>query len=147
MPVKKRDVIEVVKRALARREDRSGSKRIGFVSLQEGDNAPSTRADLNPQLPEFEVAGWQFFAKTDLWEDAPVTDGDASFRAPNGKYVGLVWTTTGSLKYQFDFTPAFGPMLYIDVSRSIKTWDDLRIQIEPLMAEIEVEFQLHSDRR
>ena len=146
MAVKKRDAIEAVKQALSTHRSRSGVVKIGFVGSDGSDPAPVSAASPAPRAPEFELAGWQFFSKTGLWEDESTDGGDADFRAPDGTYIGLVWTATGKSKHQFDFTPGFGPMLYVDVPQTVATWQELRLQMEPLVAAIEAEYLQHVKR-
>jgi hypothetical protein len=146
MAVKKRDAIEAVKQALSKDRGRSGVVKIGFVGSDGSASAPVHAASPTSRTPEFEIGGWQFLSKTGLWEDEPTDGGDADLRAPDGARIGLVWTVAEKSRYRFDFTPSFGPMLYVDVAQAVTTWQELRLQIEPLVAAIEAEYLQHVKR-
>jgi hypothetical protein len=146
MAVKKRDAIEAVKQAISEHRGQSGVVKIGFVGSDGSAPAPVHAASPTRRTPEFEVGGWQFLAKTGLWEDEPTDGGDADLRAPDGTHIGLVWTAAEQSGYHFDFTPSFGPMLYVDVAQPVTTWHELRLQIEPLVAAIEAEYLQHLKR-
>ena len=87
---------------------------------------------------------WQFFTLDGRFGDEELNDGgDAKLRAPNGTLIGLVWTATGKLTHRFDFTPSFGPMLYVDVPAPIRAWSDLRAYFESLAPTLEAELRQH----
>jgi hypothetical protein len=140
--MKKRDAINEVTRALTE-SLRSGANRVGFIVPS---TTPDTRATSSsspaPRDPDFEFVGWQFFALTGPFENEELNNGgDAKLRTPNGTFIGLVWTTTGKLAHRFDFTPLFGPMLYVDVPAPIRAWSDLRPYFESLVPLFEAELR------
>ena len=141
--MKKRDVLQAFREAMAASQAGPGAKRIGFLSLSESAATQHQIPNSDPQLPEFEIADWQFFSKTGLWDDEPTDGGDADFKTPEGKCVGVAWKASGVSKHQFDFTPKLWPMLYVDVPNSVRTWSELRLQFEPLMEAIRVEYSQH----
>src|ERR1700747_721839 len=103
MAMKKREAIEVVRKALAQRH-RSGVSKKGSVSAERASESTSERVGTQLQPPEFDFSGWHFVALSGPFEDELVNDaGDAALRAPDGTHIGLAWTATGKLAHHFDF--------------------------------------------
>lgn len=126
--MKKDDAITAIQKAFRKlNSEKTGEvTRVGFLS---GTVSPQPKITPQPRDPEFEFEGWRFYTKTELWEVETTDDGDASIIAPDGTVFGLAWTAGAPLKYEFDFTPSFGPMLYVWVPSSIRTWEELRQQM------------------
>jgi hypothetical protein len=94
-----------------------------------------------PRDPEFEFKGWRFYTKTGLWEDEATDGGDATVIAPDGTAFGFVWTAGAPLQHEFDFTPSYGPMLYVQVPSSVWLWEELRQQLVPLVPMLDSELK------
>jgi len=106
---------------------------VGFLSAT---GASQPKGVPEPCDPDFEFEGLRFYTKTGLWENEATDNGDATVIAPDGAAFGLVWTSGASLKHEFDFSPSFGPMLYVEVPSSVRIWEDLRqqlLQLVPLL--------------
>ena len=129
--MKRDDAIEAVQKAIRKLGSvKTGTvTRVGFLSIT-GPSQPRTMPE--PRDPEFEFNGWRFYAKTGLWEDEATDDGDASVIAPDGTVFGLAWAAGAPLKHEFDFTPSFGPMLYVHVPSSVGFCEQLRHQLAQL---------------
>jgi hypothetical protein len=140
--MKKRDAVDAIRRAFAGKDLR----RIRFASTEPESSASSSVPARDERAPEFEVAGWQFFALTSPFEGELDESGDAKLRTPDGAYIGLVWDATGESRYEFDFAPAFGPMLYVQVPKAVADWEELRSQLEPLIPLIEAEYRGHAKK-
>jgi hypothetical protein len=93
--------------------------------------------------PDFQLAGWQFFALDRPIDESPDRGGDAKLRSPTGEFIGLVWDATGRSKFSFDFTPNFGPMLYVEVPRPVTSYAELRTLFEALIPSIEAAYRAH----
>ena len=140
--MKKHEALEAVRRALAQQR-RSGAVNVGFV-MPERNEPASAALPPEPRAPEFEFSGWQFFALTGSFEDEPLNDGgDATLRAPDGTYIGLVWGATGKLAHRFDFASMHVPMLYVDVPGAVASWAELRPHFEELAPALEAELRDH----
>jgi hypothetical protein len=141
MAMKRHEALEAVRRALAQQR-RSGAVKVGFV-VPEREPA-SALVPPEPRAPEFEFSGWQFFALTGAFEDEPLNDGgDATLRAPDGTYIGLVWGATGKLAHRFDFASMQMPVLYVDVPGAVASWAELRPHFEALAPALEAELRAH----
>ena len=95
--------------------------------------------------PDFELAGWQFFALDRPLDDGLDRGGDAKLRSPTGQFVGLVWDATGRSLFRFDFTPNFGPMLYVEVPQPVASYAELRAQLEALIPSIDSAYRAHAN--
>jgi hypothetical protein len=95
--------------------------------------------------PDFELAGWQFFALDRPFDGGLDRGGDAKLRSPTGQFIGLVWDATGRSDFKFDFTPNFGPMLYVEVPRAVASYAELRAQFEALIALIDAAYRAHTN--
>jgi hypothetical protein len=138
--MKRRDAIEAIQKAFRKLSPRKadGVIRVGFLSTTESSRSKTVP---EPRAPEFEFKGWRFYAKTGLWEDEATDGGDASVISPDGTVFGLVWTAGTSLHHEFDFTPSFGPMLYVSVPSSVRLWDELRQQFLELVPALDHELR------
>src|SRR5579863_5533805 len=104
-------------------------------------------ADMPPvnRAPDFELAGWQFFALDRPFDGELDSGGDAKLRSPTGQVVGLVWDATGRSQFRFDFTPNFGPMLYVEVPQAVTSYAELRAQFEAIIAPIDAAYRAHTN--
>jgi hypothetical protein len=138
--MKRRDAIEAIQKAFQKLSARKagGETRVDFVSSTESSYSKTAP---EPRDPEFEFEGWRFYAKTGFWEDEATDGGDASVISPDGTVFCLVWTAGESLHHEFDFTPSFGPMLYLRVPSSVRLWDELRQQFLQLVPALERELR------
>jgi hypothetical protein len=133
MAMKKHEALEAVRKALAQQR-RFGDTPVAPLHTGPATPPPPTSAGIAPRTPDFEFCGWQFFALTSKFEDEPLEDGgDAKLRSPDGRWIGLAWSATGSLYHRFDLTNAQVPMLYVDVPASVAKLSDLRPYFEALV--------------
>lgn len=119
-------------------EQKGEAKQVRFVTTIETSLTKNVRESCDP---EFEFDGWSFHTKTGLWENEAIDDGDATVIAPDGTAFGFVWTAGAALKHEFDFSRSFGPMLYVEVPSSVRSWEDLRQQLLPLVPQLDRELK------
>ena len=135
--MKKRDAIEIVRKALANRPLSDAEKR----SLQE-----HSYARIRP--PEFAFSGWHFVALSGPFDDEPLNDhGDAALRAPDGTHVGLAWTATGKLAHSFDFKSLLKPMLHVDIPAPVASWTELTAHLETLAPALDADLRAWHERK
>jgi hypothetical protein len=147
MAMKKHEAIEAVRRVLAQQR-RSGATTVGLLAPKPTSEPTSPPVTPETRGPEFEFSGWQFFTITGPFEDEPLNDGgDATLRAPDGTYLGLVWGATGKLAHRFDFTATHIPMLYVDVPSAVASWAELRHHFEALAPALEGELRARETRK
>jgi hypothetical protein len=138
--VKRRDAIELVKTAIGKLVGKEqGPLEVNFVSVASAGSPPERL--MQESAPEFEFGGWRFYAKTELWDDEPTDDGDAKVVSPDGTFFGLAWTADGTLSHEFDFSPSFGPMLYVQIPSPVLTWEELRQQLVQLLPALDNELK------